>query len=321
MGWIAGAAIYGLAAVGPAQAQDVSAYPTYGEVFLSAGFVPDPHREDVVAGGEIDASDTIGGACWGYIADAPDLTLDYEAGDYSLYISARSYEDTTLAVRNPDGVWECNDDYDGFDPAVTFANPMSGRYHIWVGTFSEMDDLPDATVLFSEIDAGDSAAMGGGLDYTLEPNFGSVELTAGFADDPYTVELLAGGSVAVTDYFDHCRGYASEAPDYSIQYEAGDFLPLYISATSDTDTTLIVNDPNGEWVCDDDGGEGVNPQVVFESPTSGRYDVWVGTYFGVDDFADATLAISELGRTAAPRTTKTPRARLDATLPPTYGMV
>jgi hypothetical protein len=54
---------------------------------------------------------------------------------------------------------------------------------------------------------------------------------------------------------------------------------LIFSVNSTADTTLVINDPNDNWVCDDDGGNiGLNPSITFANPVSGQYDVWVGTY-------------------------------------------
>ena len=56
---------------------------------------------------------------------------------------------------------------------------------------------------------------------------------------------------------------------------------------------MIVNGPNGDWVCNDDQ-DGLNPGVVFQNPSSGVYDIWVGSYWEGTDM-DAQLFISELG--------------------------
>lgn len=90
----------------------------------------------MVPGGNTDVSRTLGGACVGSVAQAPDYRIDYSAGQYVLPFYVRSNEDTTLVVNAPDGSWYCNDDTDGFDPAVFFQLPMSGQYDIWIGTFS-----------------------------------------------------------------------------------------------------------------------------------------------------------------------------------------
>ena len=90
----------------------------------------------MVPGGSTDAARTLGGACVGGIAEAPDYRIDFAAGQYVLQFYVRSNEDTTLVINAPDGSWYCNDDTDGFDPAVFFQSPMSGQYDIWIGTFS-----------------------------------------------------------------------------------------------------------------------------------------------------------------------------------------
>ncbi|MGD2131229.1 MAG: peptidase S1, partial [Maricaulaceae bacterium] len=45
--------------------------------------------------------------------------------------------------------------------------------------------------------AGLSAASA--QDVTADTNFGDVSLSAGFAEDPYTVDVLAGGSRSSSD--------------------------------------------------------------------------------------------------------------------------
>ncbi len=321
----AGLASFALVAAGPVAAQDISGSPTYGDVNLTHGFIPDPHSVSLAAGGSIDVSDSIGGACRGMVANAPDVNLYYTAGSFSLYISVTSDADTTLVVNSPDGQWYCDDDTTGFDPAVVFTNPQSGLYNVWVGTYSSSAGLPDATLHFSELSITTEDTSGGytntgGLDFTLDPNYGSISLSEGFANDPHAVTLSAGGSVDVSQTSTGCWGHASAAPDYSVTYTAGNTFPLYFSAVSDTDTTLIINDPNGNWVCDDDSGGYPNPQVVFEHPQTGRYDVWVATFSESAGYPQATLYVSELGLMGTTGKGATPTG-LDWTLDPAFGSV
>ena len=131
-------------------------------------------------------------------------------------------------------------------------------------------------------------------DWTRPASFGGITLEGGFSPDPHRVNLTAGGSIAASDRFTNCRGYIADAPDYSVSF-SDPLLPLTFTVDSDVDTTLIINDPSGDWYCDDDGAEEpLNPAVRFESPSSGRYDIWVGTYSQGSGEA-ATLFISELG--------------------------
>lgn len=114
-------------------------------------------------------------------------------------------------------------------------------------------------------------------DVTQNPSFGSTSLDAGFRPDPYTVNLRSGGNIDAKDLGGDCAGWIADAPDYRLIYQAGAF-PLIITVESDVDTTLIINTPNGNWLCDDDGGGDLDPKVKLSKPQSGQYDIWIGTY-------------------------------------------
>ena len=129
-------------------------------------------------------------------------------------------------------------------------------------------------------------------DIGADPNYGTLSLSAGFQPDPQFVSLSAGGSLSASSASSGCRGYITNAPDVRLNYTSGS-LPLIISVDSASDTTLVVNAPNGSWYCDDDSGEGSNPSIRFSSPLSGRYEIWVGTYSS-SCCASASLSISEI---------------------------
>jgi hypothetical protein len=133
--------------VGLASAQDYSADPTFGEISLDPGFLPDPVEVDLIAGGTIDAS-TISSECAGMIANAPDFRVHYGAGGAQLFAGVRSSVDTTLVINGPDGSWFCNDDYNGLDPFVGGDDPLAGQYDIWVGTYG--DTPAQATLYITE---------------------------------------------------------------------------------------------------------------------------------------------------------------------------
>ena len=61
---------------------------------------------------------------------------------------------------------------------------------------------------------------------------------------------------------------------------------------SDADTTLVVNKPDGSWICDDDTNNR-DPAISMTSPMSGQYDIWVGNYNGTDT-PNATVYVTEL---------------------------
>lgn len=134
--------------------------------------------------------------------------------------------------------------------------------------------------------------------WQADPNYGETYLSAGFTPDPHAVNLSAGGSISAQSRFSDCRGYIADAPDYRLHYTAGS-LPLYINVDADSDTTLVVNGPDGSWYCDDDGAdEAFNPLLYWSNPPSGQYDIWVGTYSS-GSLQPATLFISELGEQTA----------------------
>jgi hypothetical protein len=127
-------------------------------------------------------------------------------------------------------------------------------------------------------------------DASLPATGGSVSLSAGFPEDPYTIEIAPGGANDAADLGNGCVGMVANAPDFSLTYEAGG-LPLSLGVVSAGDTTLVVNTPSGDWACDDDSGGDFDPKITFPSPETGRYDIWVGAIGEADA---ATLVITEI---------------------------
>ena len=265
----------------------------YGSDHLLAGFAPDPHSIVMEAGGGIDIFEAVGQECRGFTTTAPSYDLTYQAGDLDLYISAYSDRDATLVVNAPDGSWRCDDDSAGdLNPGLHFNEPLSGAYQIWVGTYSEGGEAA-AALHVSELGFGGEFEFESGLDVSLPATSGSISLASGFLPDPFEVDLGAGGTHSAEYAADsHCRGYVNEAPTYELEFTSGE-LPLYISAASETDTTLVINAPDGSWICNDDQ-DGFNPGVMISEPLSGIYDIWVGTYFR-DEGVGARMSISEIG--------------------------
>ncbi|WAC59656.1 hypothetical protein [Brevundimonas sp. SL130] len=267
---------------------DFNLDPNYGEVALETGFTPDPWTQSILAGGSVPASAALSG-CEGSVSAAPDLQLNFEAGEFDLTVRALASEDTTLLVNTPSGQWLCDDDSGGgVNPKVLISEPKSGRYNIWLGTYG--DDMVQSTLEISEL-GGSDATDAGTPDPGLDPNFGSVNLETGFTPDPHEKTILAGGSIPAASAKSGCEGKVSAAADYQVVFEPGSMDLTFLVEASE-DTTLLINAPNGRWYCDDDSGGGVNPKVLITNPQAGRYDVWVGTYG--DDMVQSTLKVSEL---------------------------
>lgn len=114
-------------------------------------------------------------------------------------------------------------------------------------------------------------------NYNRRPTFGTVNLSANFAPDPFVVNVTAGGNIPAERIGGPgCVGSIADPPDVRLNYRAGGY-PLYLAATSRSDVTLVVNLPNGRWICNDDF-KGTDPGLVLNNPMSGQYDIWVGHY-------------------------------------------
>jgi len=134
----------------------------------------------------------------------------------------------------------------------------------------------------------------GRLEVSEEPTFGTVSLAAGFTPDPHTVGMPSGGEVEVNYLGGGCTGYAAIAPDYRLNWTGdSDELRVFFAAQDGSDTTLLINLPDGEWVCDDDSDSGLDPLIEIDHPPAGQYDIWVASY-SAGDFIDGTLHITEL---------------------------
>jgi hypothetical protein len=124
---------------------------------------------------------------------------------------------------------------------------------------------------------------------------GSTTLGAGFLPDPYVTAIEPGGTTAVTDLGAGCSGYIyATAPDFELVLDSQTALiGIFVSAS--IDTTLVINDPNGKWICNDDNAEagGNNPGVSLVNPAQGTYDIWVGTYEEAVTGATGNLIITE----------------------------
>lgn len=129
------------------------------------------------------------------------------------------------------------------------------------------------------------------------PLYGVIDLTAGFMPDPVSRALRAGGNDSNSVSGVGCTGYINAAaPDYTVNYSAASST-LYLYARAASDLTLLINDPSGGWHCSDDW-DGTDPLVAFSSPSSGSYNVWVGT-FESGTPQDATLYITEIEPSAS----------------------
>lgn len=133
----------------------------------------------------------------------------------------------------------------------------------------------------------------------------TVDLRAGFILDPYLLPMIGAGDVAAGDVLEGCNGFVNAVPNAVFNW-SGEAERLAFFGYSDSDPVLVVQLPDGSFVCNDDAGlNTVDPLVVVEDPAEGAYKVHFGTaragqpalgYLGLTaiDMDDAMLADLDL---------------------------
>ncbi|MGP9803927.1 peptidase S1 [Paracoccus sp. NSM] len=94
------------------------------------------YQTPLIAGGSVNLTSCLSMPGIGYLAEAPDLSVEYDGqGDRRLLdIRVQSDCDTTLLVNLPDEQYVYSDDEDGLNPVIRISAAQTGLYDIWVGT-------------------------------------------------------------------------------------------------------------------------------------------------------------------------------------------
>lgn len=282
-----------------ANAQDVFSDPLFGTESIEGGFVADPFKVNIIAGGPFDAS-TGDSNCSGYIAaDQPDFRIHYTPSNYPLGIFVNSLIDTTLIVNTPDGSWECNDDFSELEnnnSGILLTTPLTGQYDIWVGTYDQSDAGADAQLIITEHTqdqwlslSNDSDAVGGDTN-----SFDRTTILANSAE----LGTLAAGDDTLQNY-----GYADS---YVFAATAGQSAIIDLSS-SEFDTYLLVRTPSGKELSNDDfEGRTDRSLLSIEVPETGEYEIVVSSFmssesgdyslsFTLDDNSDTPGERAESG--------------------------
>lgn len=249
----------------------------YGRQVLAPGFEPSPFMIDVVSGGDVAVKPlALGDNCLGYAAADPDFVVELADGFERATFLIASAEDTTLIVNLPNGSWSCNDDTNGLNPALVYYNAAPGSYQVWIGSYAA-DTYDDAVLYLAESGPEALPTTATGPDPARDPLYGEITLARGFQPSPYALQILGGGRSDAAEHLADpaCRGYVSEAPDYSV-YLSEDMTDLRFAVYSPAAMTILINGADGRWHCsaDDSGGD---PVISFDYALSGLYDVWVGS--------------------------------------------
>jgi hypothetical protein len=284
---------------------DPNGTPIWGNVTILAPFVIDPYVATIGIGGTVDVSTSgVGDGCLGFTDALPSFIFNLNGTTPALTFALLADEDATLVVSKPDGTYSCDDDSGGsLNPLLTISNATAGAYAIWAGRYSQDTGLAylfisETSVSLTDMVTDAFGAMVGStgstgstdspatdrLDASFMPNYGSADLASGFTPDPFSVAVVSGNAEGSTvdvsalnisgDF--SCRGYATVSPDFIVNWGGGAGA-LRIFYEADADSTLIIQQPDGSFVCNDDFS-GLDPLVDIATPQAGEYVIWVGSY-------------------------------------------
>ncbi len=269
----------------------------FGTVTLATNFTPDPHTARGTSGGAVNAQN-LNQACRGWVASQPDHLFVATTAFSNLRILVNGGAgDTTLVVQKPDGSYVCNDDAEGRNPIVS-SSFTPGTYKIWVGSYEQGQNTA-YTIGFTELPSVNAASLGGGGAAAAAgggpSNFEDVTLASGFMPDPHKVTGTSGGSVQASTLNPSCTGWVSGTPDH-LFIASNAFSNLRVLVHSTDDTTLVIQKPDGTYMCNDDA-EGHNPIVTGAFP-AGTYKVHIGSY-NQGENSRYTLGFTELPNVTA----------------------
>ncbi|WP_404297698.1 serine protease [Halomonas sp.] len=131
--------------------------------------------------------------------------------------------------------------------------------------------------------------------------FGEHSIGGGMLGMPYRTVIVAGGSNDVSGLGSDCVGHAATQPDFLLTVtEPTEATALRFSADdASDDAVLVVQDPAGNWICNDDAGPGtLDPALQLNQMAPGDYRIWVGSYHH-DAFFNGELSLALADATRA----------------------
>jgi len=125
-----------------------------------------------------------------------------------------------------------------------------------------------------------------------DSNFGTVALATGFMPDPTIVQGRSGGARDASQISPGCNGWVdANKPDHIFNATTA-YTNLRVLGHSTQDITLVMQKPDGTYVCNDDS-EGTDPILVPGAMVPGAYKIWVGSY-QQGAYADYHLGFTEI---------------------------
>jgi hypothetical protein len=228
---------------------------------------------------------------WGYTNQAPAYSLYLNQMDgYRLVLTVGSNCDPTLLARTPDGQWHFDDDSaGGLDPRLELENgaQLNGRVDLWVGSY-DGQSCPANLALETFRAAGVADEAGDvplGVAGCPNPmlNGPITSYTGAQLLSRWSLETTAAGSTDLSGCnLPDAWGYANTVPSHTFYLSGTEGYRLDLTVDASCDSTMLVHAADGSWHFNDDGNGNLDPAISLAQPnqTTGRVDVWVGSYGG-----------------------------------------
>jgi len=136
-----------------------------------------------------------------------------------------------------------------------------------------------AALLLAFVGGGNAATAAQG---TPETAFITINPEAGFPLDPFIISLQAGGAVDASTLAKECTGFVTQKPTVTVDYKGkSDLLKVFFF--SDGDPTLLIQTPDGKFLCNDNTNTALlDPTLTLTRPSQGRYNLWLGSALARD---------------------------------------
>lgn len=139
-----------------------------------------------------------------------------------------------------------------------------------------------------------SIVVAAGLAFASSALAADITLAPGFTPDPHRMQITSGGTNPASAFDSSCAGWVTDRSSPDIKLTWNGTATLHISAISSADVTLVVNDANGRWHCNDDA-QGTNPGLTLSGASAGLIEIWIGSYES-GTYNQTTVSISEIGQ-------------------------
>lgn len=134
---------------------------------------------------------------------------------------------------------------------------------------------------------------GHGIAEGGEPLYGVIGLEETPPEGGLRLDLLAGGYEDASQLGGTCYGFVARNPDFQLDWQQA-MGPLSLTTASEAETVLVLNTPDGDWICAGTSSRGGAPVVPLAEAPAGAYRIWVGTERQASSAPEAELLVRAL---------------------------